>query len=221
MSRQVQWPEIEHVLLDMDGTVLDLAFDNRFWRELVPARYAEKHGLTLEIAQAKLNPLFRAQQGTLNWYCLDYWSQVTALDLIALKQEVRHWIVPLDGSADFLRELKASGRQIWLATNAHRESWAVKLRHTGLEEFFHRIVCSHDFGAPKEDERFWPRVSAAHPFNRARALFVDDNVSMLRTARDFGIRQLLAIRRPDTTQPAREVTEFPSVEKLADLLPLN
>lgn len=217
----VYWPAVEQVLLDMDGTVLDLAFDNRFWRELVPARYAEKHGVSLDVAQARLEPLFRNQQGTLNWYCLDYWSGVTGLDLVALKREVRHWIAPLEGSADFLRQLRASGRQVWLATNAHRESWTIKLRHTELVELFDRVVCAHDFGAPKEDARFWSRVAAAHPFEAQSALFVDDGLPMLRAARNFGIGQVVAIRRPDTTQPSREVSEFPSVERLGDLLPVG
>ena len=45
MTAPLPWPEIHTVLLDMDGTLLDLRFDNHFWRELVPERYAERHGL--------------------------------------------------------------------------------------------------------------------------------------------------------------------------------
>lgn len=204
----------------MDGTVLDLAFDNRFWRELLPERYAQRHGLTVDEALERLVPRFHAMQGTLEWYCLDYWSDITQVNIAALKEEVRHLIAPLDGSEDFLRAVKASGRQLWLATNAHRGSWSLKLEQTGLAGWFDQIVCSHDFGAPKEDPRFWQRVVAAHPFDPARALFVDDSLPVLRAARDFGIAQVIAVRRPDTTQPTREISEFASVEKLADLLPV-
>ncbi len=32
------WSRIDVVCLDMDGTVLDLRFDNRFWLEMLPRR---------------------------------------------------------------------------------------------------------------------------------------------------------------------------------------
>lgn len=38
------WDEIESVLLDMDGTLLDLNYDNRVWNELVPAAFAQQRG---------------------------------------------------------------------------------------------------------------------------------------------------------------------------------
>lgn len=215
------WARVERVLLDMDGTVLDLAFDNRFWRDLVPARYAEQRGLTYEQAYAELEPRFRALQGTLEWYCLDYWSWVTSMHLPTLKREVRGWIAPLQGAEDFLRAVRDSGRELWLVTNAHHGSWSLKLEHTGFLRWFDRVVCSHDFGAPKEDARFWQRFAAAHPFVRERALFADDSLAVLRAARAFGIGELVAMRRPDSRQPAREIAEFFAVERLADLLPIR
>lgn len=221
MHAPVNWSVVDHVLLDMDGTLLDLAFDNRFWRELLPQRYAERHGLSMEQALDRLVPQFRAMQGTLEWYCLDYWSEYTRVDVAAFKEEVRHLIAPLLGSEDFLRAARDSGRQLWLATNAHGRSWKLKLDHTGLRHWFDRVICAHDFGAPKEDPRFWQRVIAAHPFDPARTLFVDDSLPVLRAARDYGIGQVVAIRHPDSTQPRREIEGFMAVDRLADLLPLR
>jgi len=205
----------------MDGTLLDLAFDNRFWRELLPQRYAEHHGVSLDEALERLVPRFRTMQGTLEWYCLDYWSGVTELDVAALKEEVRHLIAPLQGAEEFLRAVKDSRRQLWLATNAHGRSWRLKLEHTGFGSWFDRVICAHDFGAPKEDPRFWQRVSAAHAFAPARTLFVDDSLPVLRAARDYGIGQIVAIRHPDSTQPRREIEGFTAVDRLVDLLPLE
>jgi 5'-nucleotidase len=221
MHSPVNWSAVDHVLLDMDGTVLDLKFDNHFWRELVPQRYAERHRISLDEALQRLVPQFHAMQGTLEWYCLDYWSEVTQVNVAALKEEVRHLIAPLEGSEDFLRAVHESGRKIWLATNAHGRSWRLKLAHTGLERWFDRVICSHDFGAPKEDPRFWQRVVIAHPFEPSRVLFVDDSLPVLRAARDYGIGQVVAIRHPDSTQPRREISEFTAVDRLGDLLPLK
>jgi len=86
------WGRVETVLLDMDGTLLDLAFDNRFWRQLVPQQLAEARGTDLEAAWQLLSPLFEATHGTLDWYCLEYWSRELGLDLATLKRAVRHEI---------------------------------------------------------------------------------------------------------------------------------
>lgn len=64
------WSAIDTVLLDMDGTLLDLHFDNHFWLEHLPQRYAERNGLSRTEADAVLEPLFREHAGQLNWYCL-------------------------------------------------------------------------------------------------------------------------------------------------------
>jgi putative hydrolase of the HAD superfamily len=201
----------------MDGTVLDLAFDNYFWRELVPQRYGAAKGISAEAAWLELEPHFRSLQGRLEWYCMDHWSELTKLNLAALTAEIRDRVRPLDGSEDFLKAVKASGRQLWLVTNAHCDSWMVKLEQTGLGVHFEHVVCSHDFSAPKESPDFWTRFMARHPFDPQRALFVDDSLPVLRAARDYGIGQCVAIRHPDSTRPAREITEFPAVNRLGDL----
>lgn len=215
------WSRIRHVLLDMDGTVLDLAFDNFFWGQVVPERYAERRGIPLDQARAELEPKFRAVQHTLPWYCLDHWSEITGLDLAGMKHEHRERIAPLEGSLTFLDAVRASGRPLWLVTNAHPGSWTLKLKQTGLAGHFSAIVSSHDFGAPKEDPRFWQGFRQRHPFEPAYALFADDSLPVLRAARDYGVAELVAIRRPDTSLPERPISEFPSAKGLACLLPLD
>ncbi len=51
------WQLVDTVLLDMDGTLLDLNFDRVFWRELVPKRYASVHGMSVSAAWALLESL--------------------------------------------------------------------------------------------------------------------------------------------------------------------
>jgi putative hydrolase of the HAD superfamily len=218
-STPLDWSRIDHVLLDMDGTVLDLAFDTHFWVELVPARYAQLHGLSLEQARQRLEPHFSGLQGRLEWYCLDHWSGLTGLDLAAMKAEARERIAVLPGSVSFLDAVRGSGRSLWLVTNAHRDSWQLKMAQTGLGGHFDRILCAHDFGAPKEDARFWPALRARHAFDPARALFVDDSLAVLRSARAYGFGAIRAIRHPDSSQPKRVIEEFESVDRLGDLLP--
>lgn len=212
------WERIDTVLLDMDGTLLDLRFDNYFWLELVPERYAARHGLSVDDAQAVLAPRFAAARGTLDWYCLDYWSRQLALDIAALKREVGAQVCFLPGAERFLRSLRQQGLRTVLVTNAHRDSLAVKAARTELIRHFDEVVSSHDFGAPKEHPAFWERLQARLRFDPARSLFVDDSPAVLEAARRFGIAQIFAISRPDSTGHVREVTGFVAVEAVEQLL---
>lgn len=220
-SHAVQWSSIEWVLLDMDGTLLDLTYDNWFWRTHVPERYAAARQLSLAEAETQLAPRFLEVAHTLPWYCTDYWSSITGLDIAGLKRASRERIGVLDGTEKFLSAVRDSGRQLWLATNAHRDSWQVKLEHTGLTHYFDRIICSHDFGAPKESQDFWNGFNARHPFVKERAFFADDSLPVLRGAQRYGIGQIRAIAMPEKGQPRREISEFVAVDRLADLLPIR
>src|SRR3990170_1517786 len=122
----INWNAIESVFLDMDGTLLDLHFDNHFWREYVPQRFAERHGLDIEAAKADLFPRFRAVEGTMDWYCVDYWSRELNLDIAVLKQELHHLISVHPYVVEFLDAIRGHGKRVVLVTNAHRKSLALK-----------------------------------------------------------------------------------------------
>ena len=74
---KVNWSAIDTLMLDMDGTLLDLHFDNYFWQHWVPVKYAEKHRLSVAEAREKLIPRFRALEGTMQWYCVDFWQNAS------------------------------------------------------------------------------------------------------------------------------------------------
>jgi len=71
---------IDTILLDMDGTLLDLHFDNHFWLDHLPRRYGEIAGLPEVQARKRLHDDYQSLRGTLNWYCLDYWCQELAVE---------------------------------------------------------------------------------------------------------------------------------------------
>lgn len=215
----IPWHEIDSVFLDMDGTLLDLHFDNHFWREHVPLRYAEQHRLDLEAARSELVPRFRLKEGTLDWYCVEYWSRELNLDIVQLKREVHHLIAVHEHVTEFLHRTRTAGKRVVMVTNAHEKSLALKMEVTGLVDAFDALVCSHDIGYPKEDLRFWDRLGDVERFDRKTTLFIDDSLPVLRTARDFGIGHILAVRKPDSRSPARDTGEFAAIDSFQDIMP--
>ena len=216
----VDWPTVDTVLLDMDGTLLDLHYDNHFWLEYVPRRYAERHGMSGESARKALLERYHAVAGTMAWYCVDYWSEQLGLDIAQLKQEVEHLIAVHPDVVEFLDAVRGSGRRAVLVTNAHGKSLELKLRRTRLGGHLDSVVCAHDLGLPKEHPGFWARLQPHQPFIPETTLLVDDSLPVLRSAAGYGIAQLLAVRCPDSRQPRREIDEFAAIDGFADLLPL-
>jgi len=215
----LNWNTIDTVLLDMDGTLLDLNFDNHFWQEFVPLRFAELHDLSLEEAKRQLAPRFKAMEGRLEWYCLDYWSRELSLDIAGLKHELAGLIAVHPHVVDFLEAARNSGKRLILVTNAHRDSLALKMDRTCLHQFFDAIVSSHDLGVAKEQQGFWLTFQQNYRFDKLRTLLVDDSLAVLRSARAFGIANLISIAQPDSRQPKREIIEFPAMEDFRALLP--
>lgn len=216
----IQWDQVDTVLLDMDGTLLDLHFDNHFWLQYVPEKYAEQHNIDLEQSHAELVTRFKSYHGRLEWYCLDFWSEQLSLDIAGLKRDIEHLIAIRPGVEAFLQQLSDSHKRAILVTNAHQDSLSLKLANTNIDRYLDMVICSHDFGKPKEDRSFWESLQTVEQFNPARTLFVDDSESVLDSASDYGIQHLRAIVKPDSKQPENYQRRYPAILEFSDLLPI-
>ena len=216
--RKLDWNNIHTVLLDMDGTLLDQYFDNHFWQEHLPLKWGAQRGLDPDTAKAELLPRFQAVAGTLNWYCLDYWSGELELDIAELKRELSHLIRVRPGVHDFLHFVRGMGKRMLLVTNAHGGALELKMLHTDIAGHFDRVVSSHELGSPKESQAFWMALQKIEAYDEAKTLLIDDSLEVLNAAREFGIRYLVAISKPDSRYAARDMPGFDAVESLVDLL---
>jgi HAD superfamily hydrolase (TIGR01509 family) len=212
------WDAIDTVLLDLDGTLLDQAYDNHIWRDLVPQRFAAGQALDVQAARTEILRRFAATSGTLDYYSIDHWSRELGIDIGALHREARSQVAWLPGAREFLGEVRAAGKRQVLLTNSHPLALAVKHEQTQVLDYLDASVSSHDFGYPKEDARFWDAAVRRFGFDPARSLFVDDNARMLDAARAAGIRWVYGVRHWDSKSTRREHVTHASVDSVLDLL---
>lgn len=216
----INWSAIDTVLLDMDGTLLDLAFDNYFWQTYVPMQYAKKAGISNAEGFAKIAQWTSSHSGTLNWYSLAFWSKELDMDLGALKYELAHQVALRPGAEDFLQALNKAGKEVLLVTNADPLALEIKMEASGLEPYFHGLFSSHTYGAAKEAASFWPSLHKQVKFNVQSTLFVDDNLQVLQAADDYGIAHLASIRQPDSGLPARPDTQpYFGIRHFSEIMP--
>ncbi len=218
MPKYLLWADIDTVLLDMDGTLLDLAFDNYFWRQYVPETLSQKRGITREEAGQLITNKYQAVQHTLNWYCLDYWSDELNLDIRAMTWQLRHHAALRADTVPFLAALRSAGKRTILLTNAHPYNLDVKRQQTGLDRHLDLLLSTHTFGYPKEDQRLWQAVQLQTGFEKQRTLFIDDNETILDAAKQWGINWCLGVSNPDSGMPEKIFTHHPAVSDYRTLL---
>lgn len=214
----IEWETIDTVLLDMDGTILDLAFDNFFWLEHMPKIYGDKNGLSLEESKKLLASSYGEYQGTLKWYCLDFWSEKLGLDIPKLKLALKDRVSFRPGAIAFLKFLKNNNKRVFLATNAHPKTLEIKLLSAKFHDYFDALTSSHEFGYPKEVQAYWQALQRQISFDPERTLFVDDSVKILHSAKDFGIRHVYGIARPDSGKPEVDSSPFPAIRDFTKVI---
>ena len=214
----INWQEIETVLLDMDGTLLDKHFDDYFWEHFVPEIYAAKNGIDERGARKRLLEVYKAKEGTLDWTDLDYWSEQLDLDIPALKIKIDHLIQVHPYVIDFLEHLNKLQKPAYLVTNAHGKTLDIKMSRTALSGYFKGIVCAAEIGMPKENPAFWAGLNQKIPFNKETTMLAEDTEKILYSARAFGIAHLIYVARPSSQAPIKPSAEFPSIVYFNELM---
>lgn len=217
----INWQEIDTLLLDIDGTLLDRNFDNVVWEELLPARFGAANSLEIDEARELLERHMRDVGRTLDYYRTDYWTEYTGVNLLELHEEAGHLLKFRPGTRLFLDWVRENGIRSMLATNADRDCLSMKDRHCGLCDKVETVVSCHDYGSPKETQAFWASLNSEHPFDSDRTLFIDDDQTVLAAAERYGIRHLLTISQPDSKRPRRDGLRFQSIDNLMELVPIG
>jgi HAD superfamily hydrolase (TIGR01509 family) len=218
IKEALKGPAISHVLLDMDGTLLDKYFDDYFWEHLVPEKFAEKHALSFGKAKEELMAKYKSHEETLNWTDIDFWSRELGLDILALKEQIHHLIDVHPHVEEFLRLMRERKKKVYITTNAHDKVLALKLKKTEIGRFLTGTLTSAEMGSPKEKQEFWRRAEKKVGFRRENTLFVDDTLAVLRSARAFGIGYLVYKAKGSSKVAPGTSDEFATVMNFNELL---
>jgi putative hydrolase of the HAD superfamily len=219
---RVDWTKVDHVLLDMDGTLLDLAFDNDFWGHQIHAHYAALNKLSYESVVHKFEPLFRSVEGTLSWYSTDHWSEQYNFDLIALSHQYKAQIRWLDHAESFLSDLRDRGIRTTILTNAHPDIVTLKDSVTRIRDCVDSVISSHEIGYAKEHASFWKEAFllanvTQHDLDNDCVMFFDDSSPVLTAAISAGIRYSVMICAPDSTRPPKMPTTQYAINSFNDI----
>ena len=218
MLDRIPLKEIKYILLDMDGTLLDLYFDDYFWGHLVPEKYAEKHEMTFGAAKDYLYETYKSHERTLNWCDIDFWSRELNLDIPALKEQIRHLIEVHPHVIEFLESMRKQGKKIYLLTNAHYKTVKIKFNKTQIGKYFDDVLCSFNVGHPKEDIEFWQKAQKKLKFDKEHSLFIDDTEDVMKTAREFGIKYLLFKAKASSKAEPKKAETFLTIHDFRELM---
>jgi putative hydrolase of the HAD superfamily len=218
MIKEIPLKDVKYVLLDMDGTLLDLYFDDYFWGHLVPEKYAEKHDMTFGAAKDYLYKTYKKHERTLNWCDIDFWSKELHLDIPALKEQIRHLIEVHPNVIEFLTLMRQQKKKIFLMTNAHFKTVKLKFNKTKIGKYFDEVLCSFNVGHPKEYIEFWQKAEKKLKFDKERSLFIDDTEDVLITAREFGIKHVLFKARASSKAEPKKTETFPVIHDFRELM---
>ncbi len=218
---KIDWNAIDTVLLDMDGTLLDKHFDDYFWEEYVPEIYAKQNNISIFTAEDELLAKYKEREGTLSWTDLDFWSQELDLDLERMKQEVNHLISVHPYVLEFLEFCRNIGKKIYLVTNAHPKTMAIKMNKTEMAGEFDALICADEIGVAKEDPTFWPKLAEKIDFDKERTLLADDNEEVLASGREYGIANIIFVAKSSSAKPTVYSERFQSIIFFKELMDLQ
>ena len=180
--------DIECLLIDMDGVILDNAYDNDFWQNQIPEVIADSKGIAFDDAKRLAIQIFNYKKNTKDWYDVDYWSNMLNIDIEAQKRSEKSFsrISLYDGVIDTLSVLKNKTKMI-LITNAHRKTLNIKLEKYNLTPYFDEMVCAHELNYVKEDIQLWYMLRSKYRLDYKKTLLVEDTINNINVGLSAGI----------------------------------
>jgi putative hydrolase of the HAD superfamily len=203
------------ILSDLDGVILNLDYDIKFWESWLPEHVASQSNRSLKEIKIQIQAEIDAQRGTLNFYDLNYWDDLLNVDCMEIIREQEEKCSFLEGSYEALQRLSTLKNPKYILTNGDPRIQEYKAETQNFLEFFNSIFYSMHVGYPKESKEFW--ALARHNLNLEfeDAIFIDDDLKVVTAAAKAGIKQVAWITPGKNRILQNRVETFAS---LADLV---
>jgi len=202
------------ILSDLDGVILNLDYDIKFWESWLPEHVANQSNQGLEGIKAKIQAEIDAQRGTLNFYDLNYWDDLLNVDCMQIIKEQEEKCSYLEGSYEALQRLSNLQNPKHILTNGDPRAQEYKAETQDFLEFFDSIFYSMHMGYSKEQKEFWALARHNLNLNFEDAIFIDDDFKVATAAAKVGIKQVIWITPGKNRVLQNGIETFPS---LADL----
>ena len=202
------------ILLYLDGVILDIEYDIKFWESWLPEHMARKLNLSEEEAKSEILTKIEMQKGTLNFYDLNYWDDLLNIDCMQIIKEKEEKCFYIKGSYEALQKLSALQNPKHILTNGDPRIQEYKAETQNFLEFFDSIFYSMHVGYPKESKEFW--TLARHNLNLdfEDVIFIDDDFKVVTAAAKAGVKQVAWITPGKNRILQNEIKTFPSLANL-------
>ena len=217
-TASIDWSVIDTLLVDMDGTILDLHFDDYFWQTYLPEHYSKHYDGEIQGLLDFIKHNLETTGGELNWYCPIYWSELLKLDILLLKEKVKNLLSLREDAIHFLKVCRKNNKRLILVTNAHPEVIAFKNKVVPFLHYFDKVVSSHDIGVVKESLDFWDRLNKKLQLNFNRCAFIDDSYPVLLAAKKYGVKNLFCVAQPNSKKIRKNSSELPILNHFSDVI---
>tara|TARA_B100000965_G_C19558296_1_gene743272 strand:+ start:293 stop:964 length:672 start_codon:yes stop_codon:yes gene_type:complete len=210
--------DIECLLIDMDGVILDNTYDNNFWQNQIPGVLSKKKNISFDDAKRLAIQIFNFKKNTKDWYDLDYWSNMLGIDIEAEKrsEESLSKIKLYDNVTSTLAELKKQTRLI-LITNAHRKTLNIKLEKFDIKPYFHEMICAHELYYVKEDLQLWYMLRSKYKLDYEKTILVEDTINNIRVALSAGVSSAIYVGEEEF-KPNEKILKLDSINQLLSTL---
>ena len=206
------------ILSDLDGVILDLAYDIKFWELWLPEQVANQTNKSVEETKAEIKAEIDIQRGTLNFYDLNYWDDLLNVDCMQIFKEKTERCSYLGGSHEALQRLSTLKNPKYILTNGDPRIQEYKAETQNFLEFFDSIFYSMHVGYPKESKEFW--ALARHNLNLdfEDTIFIDDDFKVVTAAAKAGIKQVAWITPGKNRILQNRVETFASLSDLVSTI---
>ena len=179
-------PAIDAVIFDLDGTLLD---SMSAW-EHSGSNFVRSIGLTpADDLDEKLEKMSLTDGAAYikEQYNLPYSEQeILERTLRPIKEHYYNDILPLPGVEQTLKNLKAQGVKMAVATASDRDLAEVSLRRLGLLDYFEFIITCDEAGAGKKSPLVYEEALKRLGTDKSRTLVAEDALYALQTAHEAG-----------------------------------